>query len=104
MSENYAIIATGGKQERVKVGQRLKVELLGANEGETVKLDKVLLIKDGEAITLGAPYIEKAEVTAKVLRNGRHDKIDVIKFKRRKKYRRKQGHRQHFSEIEITAI
>lgn len=104
MSENYAIIATGGKQERVKVGQRIKVELLGVNEGDTVTFDKVLFKKDGTASLVGAPYIENAQVQGKVLGNGRHPKIEVIKFKRRKKYRRKQGHRQGFTELEITAI
>lgn len=104
MSENYAVIATGGKQERVHTGLRLKVELLEGEVGDTIKFDNVLMVKNGDKTEIGAPYIAKAAVSAKILAHGRHDKIEVIKFKRRKDYQRKYGHRQHYTEVEITAI
>jgi large subunit ribosomal protein L21 len=104
VSDNYAVIATGGKQERVHVGLRLKVELLSGNADDAIKFDKVLMLKNGETIKIGSPFLDKAAVEAKIIDHGRHDKICVIKFKRRKKYRRTQGHRQHFTEVEITAI
>ncbi len=100
----YAIISAGGKQHRVKVGQRCKLELLAGEPGESVELGNVLLLADGDNIKVGAPFIEKAKVTAKILSHGRGDKVTIIKMRRRKGYRRKQGHRQHFTEVEITGI
>ena len=95
----YAVIKTGGKQHKVAEG-----EILKASEGEPVDITDVLLIeKDGE-VTLGSPFIEGAKVTAKILRHGKEDKVTIIKMKRRKDYRKKQGHRQNYSEIQIEQI
>lgn len=100
----YAVIKTGGKQHKVAEGEILKVEKLKASEGEPVDITDVLLIeKDGE-VTLGSPFIEGAKVTAKILRHGKEDKVTIIKMKRRKDYRKKQGHRQNYSEIQIEQI
>ena len=100
----YAVIKTGGKQYRVAAGDKLRVETLDADEGATVNLDQVLMVGDGETINVGSPMLSGASVEAKVLAHGRHKKIDVIKFRRRKHYRRQMGHRQNFTQIEITAI
>ncbi len=100
----YAVIKTGGKQHKVAEGEILKVEKLKASVGEPVDITDVLLIeKDGE-VTLGSPFIEGAKVTAKILRHGKEDKVTIIKMKRRKDYRKKQGHRQNYSEIQIEQI
>ncbi len=100
----YAVIKTGGKQYRVAAGDKLRVEALDANEGDTISLDEVLMVGDGETISVGTPVISGASVAAKVLEHGRHKKIDVIKFRRRKHYRRQMGHRQNYTQIEITGI
>jgi large subunit ribosomal protein L21 len=100
----YAIVATGGKQYRVKEGEKLRVEKLSAEAGETVELDKVLMIGEGEDVKIGAPYLEGAKVTATVAANGRADKVKIIKFRRRKHHRKQMGHRQSYTEIEITGI
>ncbi len=100
----YAVIKTGGKQHKVAEGEILKVEKLKASVGEPFDITDVLLIeKDGE-VTLGSPFIEGAKVTAKILRHGKEDKVTIIKMKRRKDYRKKQGHRQNYSEIQIEQI
>ena len=100
----YAVIKTGGKQHKVTEGEILKVEKLKASEGDPIDITDVLLIeKDGE-VTLGSPFIEGAKVTAKILRHGKDDKVTIIKMKRRKDYRKKQGHRQNYSEIQIEQI
>ncbi|MBS0287736.1 MAG: 50S ribosomal protein L21 [Proteobacteria bacterium] len=100
----YAIIAAGGKQHRVKVGQRCKFEKITGEPGESVELDKVLLLASGDNIQVGAPFVSNAKVTAKIVSHGRGDKVTIIKMRRRKGYRRKQGHRQDFTEVEITKI
>ncbi|MBD3635451.1 MAG: 50S ribosomal protein L21 [Methylophaga sp.] len=100
----YAIVATGGKQYRVKEGEKLRVEKLNAEAGDTVELDKVLLVGEGEDVKVGAPYLDGAKVTAKVAANGRGDKVKIIKFKRRKHHQKQMGHRQAYTEIEITGI
>jgi large subunit ribosomal protein L21 len=100
----YAIVATGGKQYRVKEGEKLRVDKLSAEAGETVELDKVLLVGEGDDVKIGAPYLEGAKVTATVAANGRGDKVKIVKFNRRKHYRKQMGHRQSFTEIEITGI
>jgi len=100
----YAIVATGGKQYRVKEGEKLRVEKLSAEAGETVELDKVLMVGEGDDVKIGAPYLEGAKVTATVAANGRSDKVKIVKFNRRKHYRKQMGHRQSFTEIEITGI
>ena len=101
---SYAVIKTGGKQYRVQQGDVLRVELLTAEEGATISFDQVLLVGAGESIVVGAPLVEGATVSATVLTHGRADKIRIIKFRRRKHYKRQQGHRQHYTEIEITGI
>lgn len=100
----YAVVVTGGKQYRVAEGDVLNVEKLGAEVGENVELDKVLMVKNDGDVKLGKPYVEGASVQALVKEQGKGDKVNVIKFKRRKNYRKKQGHRQLFTRLEITAI
>ena len=100
----FAVIECGGKQHTVSEGESLKVELLSAEEGSTIEFDKVLMISDGNESKIGNPYVDNAKVTAKLVSNGKHDKIRVFKMKRRQNYRRTYGHRQHFSEIHIESI
>ena len=104
MHSAYAIVAVGGKQHRVKVGQRCRFEKMPGEEGESVNLDKVLLIAAGENVQIGAPYLNNTNVVGKILRHGRGDKVTIIKMRRRKGYRRKQGHRQDFTEVEIVKV
>jgi large subunit ribosomal protein L21 len=100
----YAVVKTGGKQYRVSAGEKLKVEQIPAEVGSEVVLDQVLLVADGEAVRLGAPLVEGAAVTAKVLAHGRGDKVHIFKLRRRKHYRKSQGHRQNYTELEIIGI
>ena len=100
----YAVIKTGGKQYKVNEGDILRVEKLDAEEGATVELGDVLMLGSGDDIQVGSPMIEGAHVSAKVKMQGRGKKITIIKFKRRKHYRRQAGHRQSFTELEITGI
>ena len=100
----YAVIKTGGKQYKVSEGDILRVEKLDAEEGAAVELDNVLMLGDGGDITVGSPIIEGAHVSATVKGQGRGKKITVIKFKRRKHYRKQAGHRQSYTELEITGI
>ncbi len=100
----YAVIETGGKQYRVTEGQYLKVEKLGLEEGASLELDKVLMVADGDNVKIGAPYVAGGKVTAKVKSVGRGKKVRIIKFRRRKHSRKTQGHRQSYTEIEITGI
>jgi large subunit ribosomal protein L21 len=100
----YAVISTGGKQYKVRAGDTLKVERLAAEEGSTIQFDKVLLVEDEGKVTVGAPFVEGGCVSAMVKSHGRHTKVKVVKFKRRKKYRRTQGHRQFFTEVAIKSI
>ncbi len=100
----YAVIETGGKQYRVSEGQSIKVEKLIADEGSSIDLDKVLLVANGDDIKVGAPYLNGGKVTATVKAHGRGKKIRIIKFRRRKHYQKEQGHRQHYTELEITGI
>ncbi|CAD2076359.1 50S ribosomal protein L21 [Phocicoccus pinnipedialis] len=99
----FAIIETGGKQLKVEEGQTIFVEKLDVEEGETVTFDRVLFV-GGDSVKVGAPLVEGATVSAKVEKQGRAKKIDVIKFKRRKNYHRKQGHRQPFTKVTIEKI
>jgi large subunit ribosomal protein L21 len=101
---SYAVIKTGGKQYRVQQGDVLRVELLNTEEGAAVSFDQVLMLGEGESITIGSPLVKGATVSATVRRHGRADKIRIIKFRRRKHHRKQQGHRQHFTEVEITGI
>lgn len=100
----YAVIATGGKQYRVAAGDVLKVERLAAAEGATVEFDKVLMLGEGESVRVGAPYVDGGKVSATVEAHGRDRKIHVIKFKRRKHYMRKNGHRQDYTQLKIIEI
>ena len=100
----YAVIQSGGKQHRVIEGETLKVELLKAETGATITFDDVLMLVNGDSIQIGAPVVAGATVTAEVVSHGRHDKIRIIKMRRRKHYRKQQGHRQWFTELKITAI
>jgi len=100
----YAVIKTGGKQYRVEEGDTLKIEKLEVGTGESVDFDEVLLVADGDKVTVGQPLISGAKVTAEVVEQGRHDKIRIIKFRRRKHHRKQQGHRQWFTAVKITGI
>ena len=100
----YAVVKTGGKQYRVSQGDRLKVETLQAEEGSEVNLDQVLMVGSGESVTVGAPMVANASVSAKVVSHGRGAKIRIIKFRRRKHHRKQAGHRQNYTELEITSI
>ncbi|MBI4205348.1 MAG: 50S ribosomal protein L21 [Betaproteobacteria bacterium] len=98
------IISGGGKQYRVSAGEKLKVEQIPADIGAEIELDQVLLVADGEAVKLGTPLVSGASVKAKVLGHGRGDKVQIFKLRRRKHYRKSQGHRQNYTEIEILGI
>lgn len=100
----YAIIVTGGKQYKVSEGDTIFVEKLEALEGEAVTFDKVLAVSDGEALTVGAPVVEGASVTAKVVKQGKAKKIYVFKMKRKKNERSKKGHRQPYTKVVIETI
>ena len=100
----YAVIETGGKQYRVTEGQSIKVEKLDGEAGSNIDLDKVLMVADGENIKVGAPYVQGGKVTATIKSHGRGKKIHIIKFRRRKHYQKEQGHRQHYTELQITGI
>ena len=100
----YAVIVTGGKQYKVSEGDTLFIEKLNAEEGAAVTFDQVLVAGEGENVKVGAPTVEGATVEAKVVKNGRSKKIYVFKMKRKKNYRRKQGHRQPVTKVEITKI
>ena len=100
----HAVVETGGKQYRVAVGDCVRVEKLSTAAGEIVELSRVLLLSDEGEIKAGTPLVEGASVKAEVLCHGRDKKIRVFKMKRRKKYRRTQGHRQAFTQIRVTEI
>ncbi len=100
----YAVIKTGGKQYRIKVGERLKVEQLEVDSGSELIIDQVLMVADGDKVSMGTPLVNGAIVSATVLGQGRHDKIRIFKMRRRKHYQKHQGHRQNYTEIQITGI
>lgn len=100
----YAIFESGGKQHRVVVGETLKLEKIEFATGGTVEFNKVYLIANGDDIKIGAPVVEGGLVTAEVIAQGRADKVKIIKFRRRKHSMKRQGHRQWFTEVKITAI
>lgn len=100
----YAIIKSGGKQHRVTEGETLKLEKIEAATDETIVFDEVLLVGEGESVKIGAPLVEGAKVTAQVISQGRHDKVNIIKFKRRKHHMKRAGHRQWYTEVKITGI
>jgi large subunit ribosomal protein L21 len=100
----FAVIVSGGKQYRVQEGQTLKLEKLAAEAGASVEFDRVLLVGNGDDIKVGAPVVEGAKVSAEVVSHGRGEKVNIIKFRRRKHHMKRQGHRQWFTEVKITGI
>ena len=100
----YAVIESGGKQHRVEEGEVLKLEKLEAATGETIEFDRVLMVGAGSDVKIGAPVVDGIKVTAEVVSHGRHEKIRIVKFNRRKHYRNETGHRQWYTEVKITGI
>ncbi|WP_199506754.1 MULTISPECIES: 50S ribosomal protein L21 [unclassified Psychrobacter] len=100
----YAVIKSGGKQHRVVVDELLKVELLKAEAGDTVKVEDVLMVVDGDDVKIGQPVVEGASVEAEVVKHGRGEKVRIIKHNRRKHYHKEQGHRQWYTLLKIKAI
>jgi large subunit ribosomal protein L21 len=100
----YAVIESGGKQHRVQAGEVLQLEKIESAPGDTLNFDRVLLVGEGGEVQIGAPYVAGSTVSAEVVRHGRHDKVRIIKFRRRKHYKRETGHRQWFTEVRITGI
>ena len=100
----YAVFRTGGKQYRASKGDRLRLERLDAAEGDSIEFDQVLLVGEGPNVKVGAPLVSGSKVKATVTGQGKGRKVNVIKFKRRTNYQRLKGHRQHFTEVEITSI
>ncbi len=100
----YAVIESGGKQHRVAEGETLKLEKIEAATGDAIEFEKVLMVGEGEGVKIGTPLVEGSKVTAEVVSHGRHDKVTIIKFNRRKHHRKQAGHRQWFTEVKITGI
>lgn len=100
----YAILESGGKQYRVTEGQTIKLEKLEADAGNMIDFDQILMVGNGDDSQFGAPVLQGAKVTAEVLKHGRHKKVKILKFKRRKHHMKRQGHRQQYTEVKITSI
>ncbi|MCP5161119.1 MAG: 50S ribosomal protein L21 [Hahellaceae bacterium] len=100
----YAVIVSGGKQHRVTEGEVLKLEKIEVETGSAVEFDKVLLVANGEDVKVGAPVVAGAKVTAEVVAHGRHDKVTIVKFRRRKHHMKRMGHRQWYTQVKITGI
>ena len=100
----YAVIQTGGKQYRVEEGTYLKIEKLELGTGDNIEFDKVLMIQTDDAVKLGLPFVEGGKVTATVLSQGRHEKIKIIKFRRRKHHMKQIGHRQYYAKSRLLAF
>lgn len=100
----YAVVSTGGKQYKLAKGDICRVEKLDADEGASVTLDQVLMIVDNDKVNIGTPLISGGKVTATVKAHGRANKVEIMKFRRRKHHQKRTGHRQHYTEIEITGI
>ncbi|TGD74186.1 50S ribosomal protein L21 [Mangrovimicrobium sediminis] len=99
----YAVIESGGKQHRVVEGETLKLEKIEAATGDSIEFDRVLMI-GGETVKIGTPVVDGGKVTAEVVAHGRHKKVKIVKFNRRKHYRKETGHRQWYTEVKITGI
>ena len=99
-----AVIRTGGKQYRVEVGTKVKVERHDGDVGSTIDIEDVLLVGKGDGVKIGTPVVAGAKVSAEIVGQGRHKKVIVYKFRRRKQYRRKRGHRQYYTELKVTGI
>ena len=100
----YAVIKTGGKQYKVAAGEKIKIEQIAAEVGQEITIDEVLAIGDGAGLKVGSPLVAGASITATVVAHGRHDKVRIVKMRRRKHYQKRQGHRQNFTEIQIGAL
>lgn len=100
----YAVLKTGGKQYRVQEGDILKLEQLTAEVGSTIDFSEILMVVDGDKTTCGTPLVANATVQAEILAHGRHKKIKIIKFRRRKHHMKQMGHRQNYTQVKITAI
>ncbi len=100
----YAVIRTGGKQYKVAAGEKIKIEQIAADVGQEIVIDQVLAVGEGAELQVGTPLVAGASVRATVLAQGRHDKVRIFKMRRRKHYQKRQGHRQNFTEIEISAV
>ena len=100
----YAVIQTGGKQYRVEEGATLKIERLDLGTGDSVEFDKVLLVQSDNAVKIGQPYVDGGKVTGEVVSQGRHKKVRIVKFRRRKHHMKQMGHRQYYTEVKITGI
>ncbi|MFT7372241.1 MAG: large subunit ribosomal protein L21 [Oleiphilaceae bacterium] len=100
----YAVIVSGGKQHRIIEGEVLKLEKIEIEVGGKINFDRVLLVVDGETVKIGEPEVKGAKVTAEVVSHGRHEKVKIMKFKRRKHHMKQMGHRQWFTEVKITGI
>jgi large subunit ribosomal protein L21 len=100
----YAVIKTGGKQYRVAQGETLKIETVAGDVGSAITLDKVLMVGDGDKVSVGKPVLNGASVKATIVSHGRGDKVKIFKMKRRKHYQKHQGHRQNYTEIRIDGI
>ncbi|AIX50105.1 MULTISPECIES: 50S ribosomal protein L21 [Pantoea] len=100
----YAVFQSGGKQHRVSEGQTVRLEKLDIATGETIEFDQVLMIANGEDVKIGAPLVSGGMIKAEVVAHGRGEKIKIVKFRRRKHYRKQAGHRQWFTDVKITTI
>lgn len=100
----YAVIVSGGKQHRVTEGETLKLEKIESATGESIEFDQVLMVGEGADVKIGSPVVEGSKVTAEVVAHGRHKKVKIVKFNRRKHYRKETGHRQWYTEVKITGI
>jgi large subunit ribosomal protein L21 len=100
----FAVFKSGGKQHRVSEGEVVRLELIDAEPGASLTFDEVLLVAEGDNVTVGAPYVAGGKITAEVVGHDRHDKIRIVKFHRRKHYMRRAGHRQWYTDVRITGI
>ena len=100
----YAVIKTGGKQYKVAAGEKIKVEQIAADVGQEIVIDQVLAVGNGAELQVGSPLVAGASVKATVVAQGKHDKVHIFKMRRRKHYRKSQGHRQTFTELQISAV